>query len=80
MSVTGLKVQPTGKLLDILTDLEASFGEALEPLLDHLQGGTSAEWLAETLTEAGAPIGATTIKAYRRKLRAAAQTEGSVKL
>lgn len=71
--------EPTGKLKDIINDLSKSYGEALEPFLKHLSGGTSAEWLADTLTEAGYPIGATTIKSYRRKLRAVAN-EGSVKL
>lgn len=74
--IADLPVKPTGKLLDILEDLEAGYGEALEPLLGHLAGGTSAEWLAETLTEAGAPIGPTTIKQYRRKLRAAINEKG----
>lgn len=71
-----LPVKPTGKLGDIIESLQASHGEAVDPLLGHLIGGTSADWLAETLTEAGLPIGPTTIKAYRRKLRAATQTKG----
>jgi hypothetical protein len=41
---------------------------AYEPLVEHLLGGTSADWLAEALTEHGAPVGATTIKAYRRRI------------
>lgn len=75
--MTALAVQPTGKLKDIIDTLSESFGpEAMDPLLAHLQGGTSAEWLADTLTEAGHPIGVTTIKQYRRKLRAATNEKG----
>ena len=40
-----------------------------EALLPHLLGDTSAQWLAETLTTKGHPIGRTTIKDYRRALR-----------
>lgn len=38
-------------------------------LRSHLLAGTSAEWLAITLTNAGYRIGASSIKAYRRSLR-----------
>lgn len=44
-------------------------GPARGSLKDHLLNGTSADWLARSLTEAGYPIGATTIKTYRRSLR-----------
>ena len=40
-----------------------------QALLPHLLGDTSAQWLAETLTAKGYPIGRTTIKDYRRALR-----------
>lgn len=47
--------------------------EALSPeeqvaFKGHLLGGTSAEWLAGVLREAGHKISATTIKVYRRTL------------
>jgi hypothetical protein len=34
----------------------------------HLQGGTSCDWLADRLAVAGTPVGATTLKRYRRSL------------
>lgn len=47
----------------------ASVGqEAREAFLDHLQGGTSANWLSDWLSRAGHPVGATTIKDYRKKV------------
>ena len=46
--------------------LTAQERHALKP---HLIGTTSAEWLADILTSQGHPIGATTIKVYRRSLR-----------
>ena len=59
--------------------LEAIYGslEAGEraALLAHLLGGTSAEWLAQTLTECGHPIGRSSIKRTRQKLK-----EGGVQL
>lgn len=38
-------------------------------LLAHIDGGTSSEWLAETLTKAGYPVSATTVKRTRRQMR-----------
>lgn len=78
--MTGLPVKPTGKLADTLEALaEVKVPGLVNAVEEHLKGGTSAEWLAECLTDCGYPIGATTIKSYRRRLRAT-QTEGSVKL
>lgn len=37
--------------------------------LAHLRGGTSAAWLADWLTRAGHPVGATAVKDYRKKVR-----------
>lgn len=34
----------------------------------HLDGGTSAEYLSGWLARAGTPVGATTIKKYRRSI------------
>lgn len=45
-------------------------GEAANALLAHLEGGTSANYLADWLTRAGHPVSATTVKAYRRRLNA----------
>lgn len=56
-----------GKALQAVWDrLEAKQREATLP---HLLGGTSAEWVAQTLTEEGFPIGKTSIREYRRSLR-----------
>lgn len=38
-------------------------------LLPHLLGGTSADYLAGWLNRNGTPVGATTIKGYRRSLQ-----------
>lgn len=48
-------------------------GDAREAFLAHLRGGTSATWLADWLTRAGFPVGATSIKDYRKKVRDAGQ-------
>lgn len=37
--------------------------------MDHLRGGTSANYLADWLKRAGCPVGATTIKDYRKKVQ-----------
>lgn len=52
--------------------LQAAYG-ALEPalraaLLPHLLGGTGADRVSGWLREAGHPVGATSIKNYRRSL------------
>lgn len=39
-----------------------------EPLLAHLTGSTSADWLARTLGQHGHRVSATTIRQYRRQL------------
>jgi hypothetical protein len=62
------ELRPTGRLKDALTTVQRQHPTAYDPLVEHLLGGTSADWLAETLTEHGAPVGATTIKAYRRRI------------
>jgi hypothetical protein len=38
-------------------------------LLAHIEGGTSAEYIAGWLTRWGSPVSATTVKDYRRRLR-----------
>jgi hypothetical protein len=40
-----------------------------EALLPHLLNGTSADWLSDWFKRAGQPVGATTIKLYRRRLK-----------
>lgn len=44
-------------------------GQERALLRQHLMGGTSAEWLADTLREFGYTISATTIRSYRRSLK-----------
>ena len=36
--------------------------------INHLLGGTSADYLSGWLKRAGTPVGATTIKSYRRSI------------
>lgn len=57
----------TGKLKDILDELDGH--PAQERLEEHLLGGTSAARLARWLTDSGFPVGETTIKTYRARLR-----------
>lgn len=47
--------------------------DARSAVLPHLIGDTSADYLSGWFSRYGAPVGATTIKAYRR-----ANAEGSV--
>lgn len=49
--------------------LEAMSETARAAFMEHLSGGTSADWLAEECKRAGIQLGATTIKNYRRTLR-----------
>lgn len=53
--------------------LSSVWGQLSHPeraaLLPHLVGATGADWVANELTRAGHPIGATSIKNYRRALR-----------
>lgn len=37
-------------------------------ILAHLRGGTSCNYLSDWLSRAGTPVGATTLKKYRRTL------------
>lgn len=55
-----------GRLKEVVYELPLAERTAF---LDHLHGGTSAEWLARTLKNAGHPIGATTLKSYRAAAR-----------
>lgn len=51
----------------------ASLGDQVrDAFLAHVRGGTSAAWLADWLTRAGHPVGATTVKEFRKKVRHAA--------
>lgn len=42
--------------------------EKQEAFLAHLHGGTSADWLADWCKRNKTPVGATTIKTYRRSV------------
>lgn len=42
--------------------------DALEQMLRHLRGGTSANWISDWLGRWGTPVSATTIKEHRRSL------------
>lgn len=55
-----------GRLAEVWDEIP---GSAREPLKEHLLGGTSAEWIAQTLTSEGHPIGASTIRTWRRNTR-----------
>jgi hypothetical protein len=57
---------PGARIQSLWTRLTASERRALLP---HLIKTTPADWLAQVLTDQGHPIGATTIKVYRRSLR-----------
>lgn len=56
----------------LLASYEALSPERQAAVKAHLLGGTSSEWMANWLSRASKPVGATTIKRYRRWL------EGSV--
>jgi len=56
---------PPPALLDAVGRLD---DERQEAFFTHLIGGTSADYLSDWMKRAGAPIGATTIKNYRRTL------------
>lgn len=42
--------------------------ERRQAFIAHLLGGTSADYLSGWLKRAGTPVGATTIKSYRRSI------------
>ena len=42
--------------------------ERREALVEHLLGGTSADYLSDWLGRAGTPVGPTTLKKYRRSI------------
>lgn len=70
-----MPVAPSGTLPGTPPPTLRALCESLDPatrasVQEHVVGGTSAEWLALVLTEHGHRIGATTIKRYRRSLRA----------
>lgn len=53
----------------VLSDALAQHSdERREALLEHLIGGTSADYLSDWLKRAGTPVGATAIKVWRRSL------------
>lgn len=50
--------------------LEKHSTDRREAFMQHLLGGTSANYLADWLKRAGTPVGSTTIKDARRRLTA----------
>lgn len=68
---TGLPGSVPARLLGAYRGLPRDYQEAVRK---HLLGGTSADWLSDWFGRYGLPVGATTIKKYRRHLR----SEGSV--
>ena len=61
----------TGRLAEVWDELAPDERDALRP---HLWGDTSAEWIAQTLTQHGHSIGATTIKKFRRLVKGGVQS------
>lgn len=59
-----------GRLAEIYEELDPGERDAL---MDHLEQGTSAEWLAAVLTRNGHKVSQTTIRAQRRAWK---NTEG----
>lgn len=57
---------PTGRLASILEKLDAPTRKAV---LDHLRGGTSANWLSKVLARHGHKISPTTLKEQRALLK-----------
>lgn len=54
---------------NVLATALAHIGQpATEVFLQHLRGGTSADYLSDWLKRCGAPVSATTLKKYRRSL------------
>lgn len=64
-SITALPGTPPPVLQAALARHDA---ERRKAFIDHLTGGTSADYLAGWLARAGTPVGATTIKTYRRSI------------
>lgn len=44
--------------------------QAASRFLEHLKGGTSANYLSDWLRRAGCPVSATTLKQYRKEITA----------
>ena len=58
-----------GNVPPVLVDaLSRHDAERRAAFINHLLGGTSAEYLSDWLSRAGTPVGATTVKRYRRSL------------
>lgn len=67
MKATGLPGTPPPVLVTALGKHDA---ERRNAVVAHLLGNTSADYLSDWLSRAGTPVGATTIKRYRRELNA----------
>lgn len=66
MSELDLPGDPPPVLRDAYGPMAVPYKEAV---LDHLLGGTSADWLSGWFKRYGTPVGSTTIKTYRASLR-----------
>lgn len=65
-TITGLP----GDVPPVLAKALSQHGkERRAAFITHLLGGTGAQYLADWLKRAGTPVGATTIKDYRRTIR-----------
>lgn len=64
MTAPALPADAPPKLREAYSSLSSARRRAF---YDHLIGGTSADYLAGWLKRAGSPVGATTIKSFRRK-------------
>ena len=64
-SITSLPGEVPPVLAEALSRHDA---ERRQAFIAHLTGGTSADYLADWLKRAGTPVGATTIKKYRRSI------------
>lgn len=53
----------------VLAKALSAHPEAHDRFLEHVEGGTSADYLSDWLTRAGTPVSATTIKQFRRTTR-----------
>lgn len=75
--------QPRGRLAEIFQVIEREFAEpGVDALMNHILGGTSTNWLAETLSkdELGLQISPTTLKAERKRMRRQHEKNGGATL
>ena len=70
LTSTDLPVGTPPKLRQAVMSLEPARREAF---IEHLLGGTSADYLADWMKRAGHPVGATTIKTFRANMRSTSE-------